>query len=204
MEVLLIGAYPCLPSITCALMEGLDHYTNVDIMYHKGVHPLREITERGRKGGIKRLIAREQFREAIAESDYYITGEYEDFEDPYTCFDTLVDEEMYWIIHFDAGDVDFEEVEDAGDIIDQLQSDEECRLIVYEEAQIGFFYVLKSDFLDHGRLNTMDQGLGVHVFDEVVVFDDDHPDYQDTLGNAFPPDVVEDIERYVAEGWDSD
>lgn len=185
--------------------EDLDHFTNLEITYIQVVEPLRAIAQRANNGGADRFIARSQFRRAMEESDWYLEHvSFEDFQAGDDCgiFDG---EEIYWVIYFrtrpDApagkGGITWtDDLEGPDDVLQKLIADEYVDLVVYLEYQLGYIYVLKSNYYMEGRLNVQQRVeggylSGIHPFEKVVVHDEDHPDYHTVQAPCLPPDILQ-------------
>jgi len=178
-----------------AILEGLDYIDNLHLSYMQIISPLTDIARRAEKGGAHRLIAREQFRNAVEQSEWWIDGNFEDFQDAGAPFDLLMGEEVHWMVFYEGPGICWTPDIDSGDsVLTALIEDEDNTLIVALELCRGYVYVVRSPNTSFGRLckATPDHiASGIHPFDQVVVFGEDHPDYNETEGYCLPPEYLE-------------
>jgi len=169
-------------------LEDLDSFDNMELTYMHSVEPVMRIVEKGRGGGIKRLIARERFRKHQETSDYTIHADYEDFDDVDHGFDMLMADHQCWAIYFDGPGLEWvPEIEDCMDALEAILAREENTLVVLIDVHGGNTYVVRSPYIAEGRFHP---DAGYYAFDEVVSFGE-HPGHNTHEAYALTPEILE-------------
>ena len=196
-----VGAYQDSWMLHQALDEdgSLHQVTNLDVLYAGVIAPLSDIAAEGRKGGIRRMIARSRFRQSTEDMITGITSDdFESFTDesgPEVCMDG---EQIHWCLWHDGDGVDYVEItkgdECSVDLLVQYLLASQCTLIVYAECCSGWLFVLRSEFTAFG---TPDDAMSSHYgFCKVVIQNtgDDH-----TEGLSLSPDMLASASALEAE-----
>jgi hypothetical protein len=163
----LIGAYPA-DYLWAALEEegDLKQINNLDLIWEQVYHPLRAVAISGESGGVRRMIAQEQFRTLVEQSDWYIDGSLDDFADEGKDIDEIIPAEYQWSIWFDGPIPEITpKIRDESDVLRAVLGDPSNTLILIGEASDSFVYVLRSPLTANGRLR---EGLGFFLDGEEV------------------------------------
>tara|TARA_Y100000034_G_scaffold135611_2_gene208252 strand:- start:952 stop:1509 length:558 start_codon:yes stop_codon:yes gene_type:complete len=177
-------------------METLERIDSTELTYYQIIAPLHEIAQEAKKGGARRLIARERFRKCEEESPYGVFGDFQDFLEADHGFDLLMDDHVFWAVYFEGPGICWTEDIDTGSaVVDALMADERNSVVIAVQEGLGYVYVVRSPNTGLGRFTENEDEYGIHPFPAVVIHEEDHPDYRDVEGYAMPREVMEYAEQ---------
>ena len=189
-------------SLQCAVEDaGLDYITNIEVLHSTYIEPLRCIAKTAERGGAHRFIARERFREEIEREGSWIDER--DFDDIANDEDyhLLDGEPIYWMIWHDGDAPDWtDELQDDVSVLQALLEQPEVQQLYYVNHMLGYIYVFRSPLTTMGRMNHQSApNQGIHPWTDVVVFSEDHPDFNDTEGPCVSAEILRIAAKYHEE-----